>query len=90
MKEPRSSLLTSLSILLALSAGLLAGCAPQKVESLTIYSGRSESFISPFLNQFTALTGAKLDVRYGDSLLNFLKRVLTRLQTYLSLKMQER
>jgi len=32
-----------------------------------IYSGRSESFISPFLNKFTALTGTKLDVRYGDS-----------------------
>ena len=56
-----------ITLALSLSASLLAGCASQKSESLVIYSGRSESFISPFLNKFTALTGAKLDVRYGDS-----------------------
>jgi iron(III) transport system substrate-binding protein len=57
----------TLALALSLGASLLTGCASQKSESLVIYSGRSESFISPFLNQFTALTGAKLDVRYGDS-----------------------
>ena len=56
-----------ITLALGLSASLLVGCASQKSESLVIYSGRSESFISPFLNKFTALTGTKLDVRYGDS-----------------------
>ena len=46
-----------ITLALSLSASLLVGCASQK----------SESFISPFLNKFTTLTGAKLDVRYGDS-----------------------
>ena len=55
------------TLALSLSASLLVGCASQKSESLVIYSGRSESFIAPFLNKFTALTGTKLDVRYGDS-----------------------
>jgi iron(III) transport system substrate-binding protein len=58
---------TIIAIAFTLSTSLLSGCASQKNESLVIYSGRSESFISPFLNKFTALTGAKLDVRYGDS-----------------------
>jgi iron(III) transport system substrate-binding protein len=56
-----------MTLALSLSASLLVGCASQKSESLVIYSGRSESFISLFLNKFTALTGTKLDVRYGDS-----------------------
>ena len=56
-----------ITLALGLSASLLVGCASQKSESLVIYSGRSESFIAPFLNKFTALTGTKLDVRYGDS-----------------------
>ena len=55
------------TLALSLSASLLVGCVSQKSESLVIYSGRSESFIAPFLNKFTALTGTKLDVRYGDS-----------------------
>jgi iron(III) transport system substrate-binding protein len=58
---------TAIAIALTLSASLLSGCASEKSESLVIYSGRSESFISPFLDKFAALTGAKLDVRYGDS-----------------------
>ncbi|MBM3655437.1 MAG: iron ABC transporter substrate-binding protein [Actinobacteria bacterium] len=57
----------ALPIALILSASLLAGCAPQEDAGLVIYSGRSESLISPFLNEFTALTGIKPDVRYGDS-----------------------
>jgi iron(III) transport system substrate-binding protein len=34
---------------------------------LTVYSGRSEIFISSFFADFEAQTGIKLNVRYGDS-----------------------
>jgi iron(III) transport system substrate-binding protein len=36
-------------------------------QSLTVYSGRSEEFIGPFLADFEAESGIKLNIRYGDS-----------------------
>jgi iron(III) transport system substrate-binding protein len=46
----------------------LSGCASSDQEqSLTIYSGRSESFIAPFFKEFTAQSGIELKIRYGDS-----------------------
>jgi iron(III) transport system substrate-binding protein len=52
-----------------LAGSLLVGCsaATEEERSLTIYSGRSEVFIAPFLEKFTAQSGIKLNVRYGDS-----------------------
>lgn len=49
--------------------GSLAACSQNEnsAQSLVIYSGRSEEFIAPFFAAFTAKTGIKLDVRYGDS-----------------------
>jgi iron(III) transport system substrate-binding protein len=38
-----------------------------KVEELTIYSGRSEEFIAPFLARWEQESGITLNVRYGDS-----------------------
>lgn len=78
MKIKRSqSLLTALLAAL-LAAALLTGCASDstsegnsaatgEVSELTIYSGRSETFIAAFFAEFEATTGIKLNVRYGDS-----------------------
>ena len=41
--------------------------AGQEVEELTIYSGRSEEFIAPFLDRWESESGITLNVRYGDS-----------------------
>ena len=62
-----------ISLFLAVAAALtLAGCsAPSGQESssteLTIYSGRSEEFIAPFLAQWEQESGVKLNIRYADS-----------------------
>lgn len=47
----------------------LTGCAPatEPSTSLLLYSGRSEEFIAPFVEAFTAETGIKVEARYGDS-----------------------
>jgi iron(III) transport system substrate-binding protein len=36
-------------------------------KSLTVYSGRSQEFISPFLEEFTKETGISVELRFGDS-----------------------
>lgn len=70
MKDKRVSRPVAAILTMILGATLLAGCsndsAPEASE-LTIYSGRSETFIAPFLAEFEAESGIKLNVRYGDS-----------------------
>lgn len=60
--------MATFAALTAISASFTA-CSSNSAEgdSLTIYSGRSEEFIAPFFEKFTAETGIKLDIRYGDS-----------------------
>ena len=58
---------------LAVAIGSLSWIATQsesgsaEVTELTIYSGRSEEFIAPFLARWEKESGITLNVRYGDS-----------------------
>ncbi len=68
MANSRLKALISLLSALILTVSLTACAGGQnEVNSLTIYSGRSQEFIEPFFKTFTEATGIELDVRYGDS-----------------------
>ena len=68
MANSRLKALISLLSALILTDSLTACAGGQnEVNSLTIYSGRSQEFIEPFFKTFTEATGIELDVRYGDS-----------------------
>ena len=60
------------AVVVALFATILTGCSSSDeqasdVTELTVYSGRSEEFITPFFAQWEAQSGIKLNIRYGDS-----------------------
>jgi iron(III) transport system substrate-binding protein len=56
-----------LLLTIASLALLLAACGGDGVDSLTVYSGRSENLIAPLLEDFTAATGIEVGVKYGQS-----------------------
>jgi len=73
-KNMRKGALLGLTAIIsaALLSGLLSGCTTSNeqvddVKDLTIYSGRSEGFIAPFLDEWESASGISLTVRYGDS-----------------------
>jgi len=66
-KKKNSYFLAALAIVPIIA---LSGCAASTTnseESITIYSGRSESLIAELLDTFTEETGIEVNVRYGDS-----------------------
>ena len=46
---------------------LTASCGSPSPESLTIYSGRSESLMSPIIQQFGDVTGINVEVKYAST-----------------------
>lgn len=59
--------LLAISIIGGLLALLIPDTSEGEVRELTVYSGRSESFIAPFFAKWEEESGIKLNVRYGDS-----------------------
>ena len=66
MRHLRPKLLLAL---VALIAGLAAGCGSDTNDagSLYLYSGRSESLVGPIIKQFAELTGIDVQVKYAGT-----------------------
>ncbi|MGB1286140.1 MAG: iron ABC transporter substrate-binding protein [Aggregatilineales bacterium] len=59
--------LSRVGLILLLLSSFAVSLSAQDAETLTIYSGRSESLIAPVLEQFTEATGIEVEVRYAGT-----------------------
>ncbi len=58
-----------LALLMPLLVGIIAACGGDgdESESLTVYSGRSESLVGPIIEQFSNATGINVSVKYAST-----------------------
>lgn len=50
-----------------LAAGVLSGCTSDDGDTLTVYSGRTQSLVQPLLERYNEASGVRLRVRYGGT-----------------------
>jgi iron(III) transport system substrate-binding protein len=62
-KHPYLAFLLVMSLLLSACAQAVSA----QEERLVVYSGRNESLVGPIIEQFTAASGIKVDVRWGST-----------------------
>lgn len=66
----RSRAILFVALLFPLILGVIAACGgdgDDEAQSLTIYSGRSESLVGPIIEQFTNATGIEVSVKYAST-----------------------
>ncbi len=56
-----------LSAALVLMAGAACGGAAVETKTITMYSGRGHELVKPIIEQFTSLTGIRVEVRWGGT-----------------------